>query len=422
MDQREGGSTEGLKRAPGARAALILLLSINLFNYVDRSILYSLSSTIQTEFGETNSAMGFLVTGFLLTYMIIAPIFGWLGDHWRRWVLIGIGVILWSLASGGSGLANSYSMLLLMRCLIGVGEAAYGPVAPTLISDLYPVATRGKVLAWFYAAIPVGSALGYVIGGLFATPDRWHYAFLLTIPPGILLGVLCFLMREPQRGLSDKPVSVLPKKRPSIRDYALFLKNKSYLLNTAGMTAMTFAIGGLAAFMPTYLERERGLDGQNANLIFGGVIVVAGLTATLAGGMIGDWLREKYKGSYFLVSGIGMLIGFPLFLLMLITPFPYCWGVIFFAVFFLFFNTGPSNTIIANVIPASERAAAFALNIFIIHALGDAISPYLIGKIADYSNFKTSFIVVSITMAIGGVIWLMGCKHLERDTRRASGG
>src|SRR5262249_13537539 len=151
------------------------------------------------------------VTGFLVTYMLISPVFGWLADRFSRWTLIGIGVILWSLASGGSGLARTYATMLFMRCLIGVGEAAYGPVAPTLISDLYPVAIRGKVLAWFYAAIPVGSALGYILGGQFAHPEKWHHAFLLTIPPGILLGVWCFFMREPARGSADGPVAVRRK-------------------------------------------------------------------------------------------------------------------------------------------------------------------------------------------------------------------
>src|SRR5687767_14981366 len=194
--------------------------------------------------------------------MVVAPLFGWLADRTSRWLLIGVGVILWSLASGGSGLARSYAMLFVMRCLIGVGEGAYGPVAPTLISDLYPVAVRGKVLAWFYAAMPVGGALGYVIGGLFVDQSRWHWAFLLTIPPGVLLGVLCFLMPEPQRGVADAVsggVRAAPHKA-TLRDYLTLLRIPSYTLNCAAMTAMTFAIGGIAFWMPGYLVRERGID------------------------------------------------------------------------------------------------------------------------------------------------------------------
>jgi MFS family permease len=186
------------------------------------------------------------------------------------------------------------------------------------------------------------------------------------------------------------------------------------------MTAMTFALGGVAFFMPRYLQVERHLDPAKATPIFGGIVVVAGLLATLAGGMAGDALRKKFSGSYFLVSAGGMLLGFPLFLGILFTPFPACWVVMFAAVFCLFFNTGPSNTILANVTQSSVRATAFALNIFIIHAFGDAISPPVIGWINDHYSMRTAFMVMSLTMLIGGVLWLMGSKYLEADTARAS--
>ena len=145
--------------------------------------------------------MGWLVSAFLISYMAISPVFGWLADRFPRWKLIALGVILWSLASGASGLALSFTMLLATRVFIGVGEAAYGPVAPTLIADLYPISSRGKVLAWFYAAIPVGPALGYSLGK--AMLSHWRWAFYSVMPPGILLGIWCLLMPEPRRGLSD---------------------------------------------------------------------------------------------------------------------------------------------------------------------------------------------------------------------------
>src|SRR5262249_43102011 len=174
--------------------------------------------------GASDFAMGWLATAFLVSYMLLSPVFGWLADRARRWVLIGTGVILWSLASGLSGLATSYAMLLVTRCVVGVGEAAYGPIAPALISDVYPVSVRGRVLAWFYAAIPVGSALGYVLGGLFAQPGRWHYAFLLTVPPGIVLGTWCFFLREPARGGADAAVV---RRTPTLVDYRALLRIRS---------------------------------------------------------------------------------------------------------------------------------------------------------------------------------------------------
>ncbi len=407
------------RRFGRARTALVLLLAINLFNYVDRQILAALEKPIADDLGASMGQMGRLVFAFLISYMLLSPVFGILADRFRRWVIIGVGVIFWSLASGGSGLASTYGMLLLMRCLLGVGEAAYGPVAPTIIADLYPIEKRGKVLAWFYAAIPVGSALGYTIGGLFSA--HWHWAFFCTVPPGIVLGIWCFFMPEPKRQLigGTKP------HKPTPADYLRLLKTKSYVLNSLGMTAMTFALGGIAFWMPRYLVQDRGLDPARSNLIFGGIVATSGLFATLAGGWLGDKLRPRLSGSYMLVSAAGMIVGFPMFLLILKTPFPACWVVIFLACFCLFFNTGPANTALANVVHPSIRATAFAINIFMIHALGDAISPAVIGHVADANKTATSsglasgFVVVSVMMLVGGLLWLWAARYLGADERAA---
>src|SRR5262245_19979497 len=167
-------------RLPGARSALALLLAINLFNYLDRYVLAAVLLKIGEQFRRGKGETGLLMSMFLISYTLTAPLFGWLGDRAPRWKLVAVGVILWSLASGGTGLAGlttSFGLLLLTRALIGVGEAAYGPVAPSLISDLFPVERRGGVMAWFYIAIPVGSALGYVLGGLMAEHFGWRWAF-----------------------------------------------------------------------------------------------------------------------------------------------------------------------------------------------------------------------------------------------------
>ncbi|MGN6507240.1 MAG: spinster family MFS transporter [Tepidisphaeraceae bacterium] len=394
--------------ARGAWIALLLLLLINLMNYVDRQILSAVEHPIAQEFGVTATDTGWLATAFLLSYMVFAPLFGVLADRMSRWVIVGGGVVLWSLASGGSGAVHTYTLLLVMRLLIGIGEAAYGPVAPTIISDLYPIESRGRVLAWFYAAIPVGSALGYVVGGLFHS--NWHLAFYLTLPPGILLGAGCFFMRDPAVQ-TRKQVT----RRASADDYKQLLRNKSYVLDCAGMTAMTFALGGIAFYMPRWLEL-RGLAPEKATPIFGGIVVLSGLLGTLIGGVVGDRLRKRFSGSYFLVSGVAMLIGFPLFLAMLKAPFPLCWVLIFLTCFCLFFNTGPSNTVIANVTHPTVRATAFAANIFIIHAFGDAISPPLIGWFADRWGLDVAFMVMSLTIVLGGVLWLWGARYLAQDT------
>jgi MFS family permease len=416
---------------PGARAALILLLSINLFNYIDRQVLAAVEPEIRRDLlpndtpEDAKTKMGLLSTAFLVTYMVIAPLFGWLAGFKARWPLIGIGVIIWSLASGASGLdwgvtiAVAFWLLLLTRCFVGVGEGAYGPVAPTMLSDYYPVSRRGQILAWFYLAIPVGGALGYTLGEVIMRLAGWRWAFFAVVPPGLLLGLWCWRMPEPPRGQADAVGH--QHRKAGLKDYVDLLKIPSYLLNTLGMTAMTFAIGALAFWMPDYLEERKVEDifGVGPRTVFGAITALSGLVATLLGGLTGDWLRPRFSGSYFLVSGIAMILGFPMVLLFLAMPFPWAWIFVFLAVFCLFFNTGPTNTILANVTHPSVRATGFALNIFIIHLFGDAISPPVVGRIAGFTSMDFGFTVVSVLMVVGGLLWLWGTLYLARDTALA---
>jgi MFS transporter, Spinster family, sphingosine-1-phosphate transporter len=501
----------------GAYAALILLLVINLFNYIDRQILSAVLPLLELDACLFNPAdpllefkLGLLTSAFLVSYTIFSPIFGWLGDRGRRWLIVGVGVTIWSVASGASGLATAFLIMLLTRCLVGIGEAAYGPVAPSMISDLFPIRMRGKVISCFYLAIPVGSALGFVIGGQIAEHFGWREAFLVTLL-GLIPAFICFLMKEPPRPVSANTVahpsyiSVL-KELPKIR---------SFVLCCAGMTMTTFMLGGVAAWAPKYIfQREarfeitdkaiedmaklktgvddsfvtkklqnwgllkpgnseavvppevlkkleslsgsgvksyaeikaellktlgeadlqqygeriyRGVTRSDStslgtvNLIFGVIIVISGLGATLLGGWFGDWLRSRgVSGAYFHASGWTTVLGFPFFVAVLYTSMPVSWVMLFIAVFFLFFNTGPANTVLANVTRSEIRATAFAINILVIHMLGDVISPPIIGYIAGVSSLHTAFLIVSISIPIGGILWVLGAKHLDEDTRKAA--
>src|SRR2546426_9984038 len=167
----------GNRPLSGASAALGLLLVINLFNYIDRQVLAAVEPEIRATFFASNDLNAMAKTGllgdaFFVTYMISAPILGLLADRISRWIIVGSAVILWSLASGGSGLAATFAILFATRICVGIGEGGYGPAAPTILSDLFPIEIRGRVMAIFCAAIPVGSALGYVIGGLICAPLR----------------------------------------------------------------------------------------------------------------------------------------------------------------------------------------------------------------------------------------------------------
>lgn len=439
----------------GARAALTLLLLINLFNYIDRYVLAAVLPEIENTFfsspertgtfvlhlvAKFEQAFGFtprlalaglLSTAFMVTYMIAAPLFGRLAESRSRWMLIGVGVGLWSIASGASGLAATFVILLATRCFVGIGEAAYGPVAPAIIADSFSIRVRGRVLSWFYTAMPIGSAIGYVLGeqiaksriGGFGTQlfglssESWRWAFYLVTPPGLILGLWCLFLREPSRGQSDVIVSP-PAGAIRWRDYFILFRTPSYVLCSLGMTCMTFAMGGIAVWMPYYLEHRPGVH-RFPTTTFGGILLVTGLLGTLLGGIAGDKLRNRFGGSYFLVSGVPMLIGFPVVWAMTTVTFPWIWVHVFVACFCLFFNTGPTNTILANVTHPAMRAAGYAINILVIHALGDVLSPFAIGLISDKYSMDTAFRVVAFLFLCSGLVWLLGARYLATDTVQA---
>ena len=443
----------------GARGALALLLAINIFNYIDRQVVSAVVGPIKKTFFNENgdllaggsdslnaairwfesqlgfkpedALLGLLGTAFMVMYMIGAPLFARLADHRSRWHIVALGVMLWSLASGATGIASTFLILLITRCFVGIGEAAYGPVAPAMIADMYPIEKRGQKMAWFYVATPVGSALGYVLGGWIASSgiggwglstlgidyESWRWVFFLITIPGIILGLICLRMKEPPRAafIADAGEKSVPW-----RDYLELLRTPSYVLCTLGMTAMTFAIQGIAFWMPYYLEKLPGAPAEST-IIFGGITAVSGLIATLLGGIAGDRLRGRFAGSYFLVSATAMALGFPIFLLALRAPFPLIWVLLFLTCFCLFFNTGPTNTILANVARTPLRAIGFAVNIFVIHALGDVISPVIVGLINDiYGDMYISFVVVGAMFLAASAFWFAGSFYLSRDTERAA--
>jgi len=405
---------------------LALLFGVNLLNYIDRYVLAGVLPLVEQTFaGITKERLGLLAPAFLVVYMITSPVFGVLGDRVKRWLLVGIGVQLWSLATAASGLARSFWQLFFTRMFVGVGEAAYGTTAPTLIADLYPRASRGKALSLFYVAIPVGSALGYLVGGAVGTAWSWHAAFFVVGVPGLLVGTLAYLMPEPTRGctegVDDAALSRYLQQTPTLGRYLDLTRIPSFLLNTAGMTAYTYAVGGISFWMPTYLAQDRGLPLATATFWFGLVTVVAGILGTLLGGALADALARRHGGAYFVVCGVSMLLSVPAFYTGLVSQRPAVYWVAFFlAELMLFANTGPSNTIMVSAVEPALRTGAVAANIFVIHTLGDVISPVIMGRIADRRGLTPAFLSTVGVVVLSGLLWLAGTPFLERDTRRVA--
>jgi MFS transporter, Spinster family, sphingosine-1-phosphate transporter len=392
---------------PYRRYALGLLLTVNLLNYIDRQVLYAVFPLVKSALALSDTALGLLGSAFMVVYMVTAPLFGWLGDRRSRTALAAGGLTLWSLATMGAGVAGSYPQLFLARSLVGVGEASFGTVSPGLVADYFSRERRGRVLSWFYLAIPVGSALGYLLGGVIGHRYGWQAAFLLVGAPGLALVVLVARLRVPL---------ATPARAPRAGRYRELLANRSFVLNTLAMTAMTFALGGLAQWMPTFLYRVHRLDVARANTLFGGITVVAGIFGTLAGGWLGDRLQQRRADGYLLVSAWGFLLALPLAAYALLAGSRTgCLGGIFGAELCLFLNTGPLNTVIVNVTRRQLRAMAFAANIFVIHALGDAISPTVIGLLSDRWGLRPALLVTVAAVALAALFCLACGRRIAGD-------
>ncbi len=401
-----------------ARYALTVLCAINLVNYIDRQVLYAVFEPVKSAFGLNDARLGILGAAFMWVYLLAAPLVGPLADRFPRRHIIAIALVGWSAATAASSLAAGFWTLFLCRALVGIGEAAYGAASPTLIAECFPPERRSSVLSIFYMAIPVGSALGYLVGGQIAETWGWRAAFLLVGLPGLALAGLMGTVREPPLRWPKAPAFSAPEAPAAYRE---LLRNRSYLVNSLAMAAMTFALGGLGAWFPTFLVREARMGLAAANTMFGGVTVVAGVLGTLAGGWIGDRAQRRTRKAYFLVSGAGLLLGVPTSLLaILFAAHPAAPALIFVAEVFLFLNTGPLNALIVNVTRPAARARAFALNIFLIHLLGDAISPAILGAISDAAGLRAALLTAPAMLALAGALCLAGARGVERDMEAAT--
>ncbi|MFP2931006.1 spinster family MFS transporter [Pyxidicoccus sp. 3LG] len=403
--------------ATNAGFALTILTLINLVNYLDRYIVAVALPDIQKEFGINDTQSGLLGTMFMVVFMLASPLGGYLGDRYPRKLLVAGGVLLWSLATGASGLATTFIALLVARSVIGIGEAGYGAVAPSIISDLYPREMRTRILAFFYTAIPVGVAAGYGLGGWLTQTYSWHVAFYVGGVPGLLLGAMAFFMPEPQRGAMDGPDA--QTKMPFMAGLKGLGRNSAFWAVTAGYTLMTFSIGGLGFWMPTYLVRERGLAQAETGTTFGAITLVAGLVGTVVGGWLGDKLDRKREGGGLWMSGVGLLIAAPaMYLAVNLKAMGPTYAAIAVAQFLIFLNSGPINAAIVNCVPPAFRAFAMGLNVLFIHMLGDAISPTLIGSIADAASLHTAIEVNALPVLLGGLALMVGAKLFREAVPR----
>jgi MFS transporter, Spinster family, sphingosine-1-phosphate transporter len=381
------------------------LTALNLLNYADRNVLFAVQPLVQSEFHINKTQVGYLTSAFLICYMIAAPFVGPLADRYSRKLIISLGAIFWSGLTLLTAVTHTYTELLVRHTLVGVGEATFVTIAPTFVADLFAENKRGRILGVFYLAIPVGSAAGYLLGGHLAPLHGWRFPFYIAAAPGFLIAIAVLFLKEPRRGQFDTL-----KQSPERASIFGLARNPAFLTATLGMAMMTFSLGGIQVWMPQFLFSERHYSLEAANFAFGIIVVVDGILASLLGGWLGDYLLPRFKSSYYLVSAVGMALGVPFMIVALFVPGRLMIPAIALAAFFLLVNTSPLNAAVINSVGANIRATAIAMNIFIIHSLGDVPSPTMMGWVADHRSLQAAFILPVIAMVLSAIVLFYGMR------------
>ena len=376
-----------------------ILFGLNLLNYMDRQVLYAVFPLLQTDLQLTDLQLGTLASAFMAVYMCYAPVMGYLADRFSRPRLIGISALIWSGATLSCGIAKNYISLLVPRALIGMGEGGFTTMAQPFLAEQVTKQKHAWVLALFGLALPVGSALGYVFGGVIGGRWGWRAAFWCAGLPGLILGLLAWIC------LKDKVRERQTiTQRPALKNYLVLLKNKPFLHVCLAQSMMTFVMGGLSAWMPTYLHRYLGWEAAKAGTYFGALVIGCGAAGTFAGGKLAAAWFVRNRLAYYKLIAVSFACALP-----------FCWltlcaaqvGLVLTglgaALLLLFLPTGAIAAALVDTTSQSVRSMAFALNIFIIHLLGDALSPTLVGWISDGWNLKVAVFCASLMLLPG--VW-----------------
>ena len=448
VDDEVGGPAQAgpWKATRWTTITFVVLFAMNMLDYIDRWALSGVAQEIKKEFKVNDATIGSLNMYFLISYSVLGLFMGWAGDRMRRTWLLAAGVGVWSLATVGTGLASDFNHLRWARSILGIGEATYGILAPTILMDLYPRARRARILSGFYLAMPLGYALGVILGGRIAlATGNWRMAFFIVGIPGFFAAIAALFLPEPIRGSAEgvdpKRLKQHEKAGASLADYRDLLVNSSYTYVVLGLSAYTFAFGGLAYWLPSYLERVKHWDKAATVDTLGITGLAAAIVGMSGGGWIADKLAKTNPKALFTVSGTSMLLAVPCTVLGLYSTYhPLVIFWLFLAQALMFANTGPANAVIANVIAPNLRATAYAISTFAIHFFGDVWSPLLMGYVSDLcgkpdtmgssfgrilravdaipvdgTNLSAGMLVVVPAVFLGGIVLLAGAKHLPRE-------
>ncbi|XP_007523139.2 sphingosine-1-phosphate transporter SPNS2 isoform X3 [Erinaceus europaeus] len=437
-----------LGRGRGAAAAILSLG--NVLNYLDRYTVAGVLLDIQQHFGVKDRGAGLLQSVFICSFMVAAPIFGYLGDRFNRKVILSCGIFFWSAVTFSSSFIpqQHFWLLVLSRGLVGIGEASYSTIAPTIIGDLFTKNTRTLMLSVFYFAIPLGSGLGYITGSsVKQAAGDWHWALRVSPILGMITGTLILvLVPVTKRGLADQLGGQLKARTSWLRDMKALIRNRSYVFSSLATSAVSFATGALGMWIPLYLHRAQVVQktaetcnsppcGAKDSLIFGAITCFTGFLGVVTGAGATRWCRLRTQRADPLVCAVGML-GSAIFICLIFvaakSSIVGAYICIFVGETLLFSNWAITADILMYVVIPTRRATAVALQSFTSHLLGDAGSPYLIGFISDVIRQSTkdsplweflslgyALMLCPFVVVLGGMFFLATALFFLSDRAKA---
>lgn len=436
-------------RTPTAAAGILTIG--NILNYMDRYTVVGVAQDIQTHYGQTDSGIGLLQTVFICSFMVAAPIFGYLGDRFNRKVILSCGIFFWSIVTLLSSFIGKeyYWLFVLSRGLVGIGESSYSSISPTIIGDLFTSNSRTMMLSVFYLAIPLGSGLGYILGSSAkVAAGDWHWALRVSPVFGITAGTLILLfVSEPKRGSADQRGGRIRTRTSWLCDMKALAKNRSYVFSSLATAAVSFATGAFGMWIPSYLTRAQDVQktamncakehicNSANNMIFGAITCVTGLLGVLIGAVTTRLCRKKTERANPLVCAVSML-GSAIFICLIFVvakkSIVGAYVCIFIGETLLFLNWAITADILMFVVIPTRRATAVAFQSFTSHLLGDAGSPYLIGLISDglqqsYANSTLwkflslgyALMLCPFIIVLGGMFFLATALFFLDDRERA---
>jgi MFS family permease len=338
---------------------------------------------------------------------------GILADRWTRRKIISFGVLVWSLATFFSGIVQNFYQLLGARSIVGIGEAAYGPSATSLLADKYPDERRAWVNSIFHLGMFAGGTLGMVLAGIIGTNLGWRACFFIVGIPGFILAIISWNIREDR----EHHEHVADIERNYMR---MIFKSVPYITMLAGGVLLAFTSGAIISWITEFIVRYHHFTVQQASVWIGSIVLIAGLSGIYAGGRLADRLHKKGIPRS-MVIGIGFLIATPLLLIIATTTTPSVLLVsLFLGTFFMAWYYGPVVALIQDIVPVNVRGTAYAFYIFFIHLLGDTISPSAMGKLSDLYSLKTAFYLPIATNFLGGMFFFLTTYLIMKQTKAKS--